>query len=101
VAYRIDYRPLARADLLGLPAGRRAAVLDRIEARLRRDPLRDPRDCEPLRPNRVAGRELRVVPQRVLYDADPEARVVTVRRVLTKPGGVYLDSAGREVDLDG
>jgi hypothetical protein len=76
-------------------------VLDHIEARLRQDPLRDTRNCKPLRANRWAGRELRVVPQRVLYDADAAAQVVTVQRVLTKPGSVYLDSAGREVDIDG
>jgi hypothetical protein len=41
-----------------------------------------------------------VDPQRVLYDADADAQVVTVQRVLTKRGNLLVDVGGQEADLD-
>lgn len=100
MAYRIDYTPRALRELRGLRADRRTAVADAIGRRLRHEPLVPDRHRKPLRPNATAAWELWVDPQRVLYDADADAQVVTVQRVLTKRGNLLVDAGGQEVDLD-
>jgi mRNA-degrading endonuclease RelE of RelBE toxin-antitoxin system len=101
VAYRIDYTPRALGELRGLRANRRQVVADTIGERLRHQPEVPNRHRKPMRPNATATWELRVDPQRVLYDVDAGAQVVLIQRVVTKRGNRLVDASGQEVDLDG
>ena len=81
--YRVTITREAKAHLLGLTAREQRIVSDGIAARLLDQPIRPSRAVKPLRPNPLAGYELRLGDLRVLYRVDEaggEVAVVTVGR---------------------
>ena len=84
--FQIDVTEGAEADLRWLSAYARRVVLDGLEVHLRHQPTLGSRKIKSLRPNPVAGWELRLGDFRVLYDVAEEQRVVTVQVVGEKRG---------------
>ena len=89
--YKITYSEGVADDLGRLRANRRAQVLDRIEAQLRREPSRQTRNrkivvglvppwdhVEPIW-------ELRIGEYRVFYDVDEAESTVIIRAIRHKP----------------
>jgi len=64
--------------------------MDGLEVHLRYQPTQGTRRLKALRPNPVAGWELRLGNYRVLYDVDEAKRVVTIHVVGEKEGNRFL-----------
>lgn len=77
---------MSERDLGSLPVFARRVVLDGIEVHLRHKPTETSRRIKELRPNPVAGWELRLGDYRVLYDVEDKDRVVRVQVVGEKIG---------------
>jgi mRNA-degrading endonuclease RelE of RelBE toxin-antitoxin system len=88
----------AEADLLWFSAYARRVILDGLEIHLRYQPTRGTRRLKPLRPNPVAGWELRLGDYRVLYDVDETQRIVVVQVVGEKQGNRFIVQ-GKEYTL--
>lgn len=84
MAYRIEFSPDVEAHLRALTARRQAIVLDAIEEQLRHEPSAETKNGKPMRPNPLAGWELRRGDLRVYYDVSEEAQLVLVRAVGVK-----------------
>ena len=76
----------AEADLRALPVRARRLVLDGLETHLLHQPTVGSRKVKPLRPNPVAGWELRLGDYRVLFDVDSTVHLVTIQVVGEKVG---------------
>ena len=80
--YTIRFSPETANQLRTLTARQQAVVLDAIDKQLAYEPLLETRNRRPMRPNKLAGWELRVGDLRVYYDVDEEPEgVVHVRAV--------------------
>jgi mRNA-degrading endonuclease RelE of RelBE toxin-antitoxin system len=84
--FQIHVTEGAESDLAWFPAYSRRIILDGIEVHLRHQPTVGTRRIKPLRPNPVAGWELRLGDYRVMYDVDELNRDVTVQVVGEKRG---------------
>jgi len=84
--FKINVTVGAEADLRWFRAYARRIILDGLEIHLRHQPSLGTRRIVALRPNPVAGWELRLGDYRVLYDVDETERVVTVQVVGEKEG---------------
>lgn len=84
--FKINVTFGAEVDLRWFSAYGRRIILDGLELHLRHQPNQGTRRLKPLRPNPVAGWELRLGDYRVLYDIDEIQRVVTVQVVGEKQG---------------
>jgi mRNA-degrading endonuclease RelE of RelBE toxin-antitoxin system len=71
----------ALADLSWFAAYAQRIILDGIEVHLRYQPTLGSRKILAMRPNPVAGWELRLGDYRILYDVDDTARTVTVQAI--------------------
>ena len=72
--------------------------MNQIEACLKREPERETRNNKVLRPNRLAGRELRIDRFRVFYDIDEGSAVVKIEAIGHKHGNrLYIH--GEEFQL--
>jgi mRNA-degrading endonuclease RelE of RelBE toxin-antitoxin system len=76
----------AEVDLQSLPTYAQRLIMDSLETHLRYQPTGGTRRLKQLRPNPVAGWELKLGDYRVLYDVDEEDRVVVVQVVGEKIG---------------
>lgn len=76
----------AERDIGFLPAFARRIVLDGIELHLRDQPTSTSRRIKDMRPDPVAGWELRLGDYRILYDVDNASYVVSVQVVGEKVG---------------
>lgn len=88
--FRIDVTGGAEADIRSLSAYARQIILDGVEIHLRYHPTLGTRRIKPLRPNTVAGWELRLGDFRVLYDVDEKEQVVTIKVVGEKRGNRFI-----------
>lgn len=84
--YNIDLTAGAQADLNTFTAYAQRIILDGIEVHLRYQPTLGNRRIVPMRPNPVAGWELRLGDYRILYDVDDTARAVTIQVIGEKCG---------------
>jgi mRNA-degrading endonuclease RelE of RelBE toxin-antitoxin system len=80
----------AEADIAWFNAHDRRVILAGLEVHLKHQPMFKTRRVKPIRPNRVAGWELRLGDFRVLYDVDKEQRLVMVHVVGEKHGNRLL-----------
>ena len=81
-----------------LSARERRTILDRAEAVLGMNPVRESRDLKVLRANPLARWELRIGDFRIFFDVEQESRQVMVLAVGRKQGNrIWI--AGREVRL--
>jgi mRNA-degrading endonuclease RelE of RelBE toxin-antitoxin system len=76
----------AETDLSRLPANARSLIVDGLEIHLSHLPTHRTRRIKQMRPNPVAGWELRLGDYRVLYDVDEKQRVVKVQVIGEKAG---------------
>ena len=91
MAWSVELKESVLDDLrwFGKKNGRQ--ILKAALERLEEDPLSEARQMKTLRPNPVAGRELRVFGKyRVLYQVDLSAKVVTIVLVGEKRGEALL-----------
>jgi mRNA-degrading endonuclease RelE of RelBE toxin-antitoxin system len=84
--FEINITKGAEDDLAWLRAYARRVILDGLEVHLRHEPMVGSRKIRKMRPNPVAGWELKLGDFRVLYDIAEEQRVVTVQVVGEKRG---------------
>ena len=91
--YRIEYSPESEKHLRALTARQRRTVLDTVDEQLAHQPAVETRNRRQMRPNRLAGWELRIGDLRVYYDieADPKP-VVVVNAVGVKKGNQIVIS---------
>ena len=80
----------AQSDLRWFTAYAQRIVVDGIELHLRHQPTVGTRRIKTLRPNPIAGWELRLGDYRVLYDVDEANRVVSVQVIGEKQGNRLL-----------
>jgi mRNA-degrading endonuclease RelE of RelBE toxin-antitoxin system len=84
MAFDIEFSEDAERHIRGMSARIRATVLDAVEQQLTHEPTIATRHRKPLRPNPLAGWELRVGNFRVFYDVEMDQGVVLVLAVGTK-----------------
>jgi mRNA-degrading endonuclease RelE of RelBE toxin-antitoxin system len=95
MAERVTITREAKAHFLGLTAREQRMVADGISARLLDQPMSLSRPVKQLRPNPLAGFELRLGDIRVLYKVDEENAEVLVVLVGRKVGNALI-VAGEE-----
>jgi mRNA-degrading endonuclease RelE of RelBE toxin-antitoxin system len=96
--FEIRFTPEATDDLRVYSKRDRKRILDQIDASLKYEPRRDTRHNKPLRPNRLAERELRIDRFRVFYDIDPGSAIVKIEAIGHKLGN-RLHIRGEEFEL--
>ncbi len=84
--FHINLAEGAEADLQWFSTYAQRIILDGLEVHLRYEPTLGTRRLKPLRPNPVAGWELRLGDYRALYDVDEANRLVTVQVIGEKHG---------------
>jgi mRNA-degrading endonuclease RelE of RelBE toxin-antitoxin system len=84
--FEINLTDGAQADLRWLDTYAQRIVVDGIDVHLRYQPTAGSRKIVAMRPNPVAGWELRLGDHRVLYDVDDVGRKVTVQLIGEKRG---------------
>ena len=84
--FNINLTEGAQADLSWFAAYALRIIFDGIEVHLRYQPTLGSRRIMTMRPNPVAGWELRLGDYRILYDVDDAARTVTVQTIGEKRG---------------
>jgi len=95
---RIEFAPEAVDDLASLRKYDQRRVVVEIEAQLRHEPTRITRNRKQLRPNRLAGWELRVDAFRVFFDVSETDGIVRVVAIGSKSGN-DLFIRGEEYEL--
>ena len=99
MAWTIQILPSALADLRYLPVFAQRIITTAINRQLAQEPLKLSGNLKQLRPNPVAGYELRVHGDyRVLYNADETPRLVTITVIGRKQGNA-LFVQGKEYRL--
>ena len=88
--FDIDLTEGAQADLNWFAAYAQRIILDGIEVHLRYQPTLGSHKIIAMRPNPVAGWELRLGDYRILYDVDDTARAVTIEAIGEKRGNRLL-----------
>jgi mRNA-degrading endonuclease RelE of RelBE toxin-antitoxin system len=88
--FEINLTDGAQADLFWFAAYARRIIVDGIEVHLRYQPTHGSRKIVTMRPNPVAGWELRLGDYRILYDVDNPARIVTIQAIGEKHGNQLL-----------
>jgi mRNA-degrading endonuclease RelE of RelBE toxin-antitoxin system len=88
--FSINLTDGAQTDLCWFTAYAQRIILDGIEVHLRYQPTLGSRRILAMRPNPVAGWELRLGDYRILYDVDDNARIVLIHAVGEKSGNRLL-----------
>ncbi len=88
--YEIDFTPEAFEDLTLLRKFEQREIIERIESLLGHEPTIETRNRKRLRPNPVAGWELRIGRFRVFYNVDEALRVVSIEAVGFKVGNLLF-----------
>jgi mRNA-degrading endonuclease RelE of RelBE toxin-antitoxin system len=84
--FEINLTESAQADLSWFVAYAQRIIVDGIDVHLYYQPTVGSRKIIAMKPNAVAGWELRLGDYRILYDVDDTARVVTVQVIGEKRG---------------
>jgi mRNA-degrading endonuclease RelE of RelBE toxin-antitoxin system len=91
MAWRVELKESVLDDLRWFGKKDARQLLKAALQRLEEDPQAETRQMKTLRPNPVAGRELRLFGKyRVLFQVDGQARVVTIMLVGEKRGEALL-----------
>ncbi|MBI3360389.1 MAG: type II toxin-antitoxin system RelE/ParE family toxin [Chloroflexi bacterium] len=100
MAHEIRFTQDARSHLRELSARDRRRVLDRIDASLKNEPKRETHSLKALRPNPLAGYELRIGELRVFFDVKEsgDEKAVLILAVGRKKGN-ELRIGGKEYSL--
>ena len=98
MVFEVEIDPDAWEHLQALPAHDQSMLLDAIEQQLRHQPDHETRNRKPLRPNTLAGWELRVRDFRIFYDIVPDEITVYVIAIGIKERNRLL-IGGKEFQL--
>jgi mRNA-degrading endonuclease RelE of RelBE toxin-antitoxin system len=98
MAFEIEFSEDAERHIKRLSTHDRAILLDAVEQQLTHEPMVATRHRKALRPNPLAGWELRVGDNRVFYDVDMDRGMVLVLAVGTKVHNT-LSIEGQEYSL--
>ena len=96
--YNIEYTLEAIADLKPFRKYERQLIVDQIAEQLSYEPAHETRNRKRLRPNSVAGFELRITRFRIFYDVDENKNLVKIEAVGHKDGSC-LFIRGKEYKL--
>jgi mRNA-degrading endonuclease RelE of RelBE toxin-antitoxin system len=88
--YEIEFTPEALADLKSFRKFEQNEIIDGIEAHLKYEPTVETRQRKPLRPNEIAGWELRLGKFRVFYNVEAEVLIVSIEAVGFKIGNLLF-----------
>jgi len=88
--YGIEFTPEANEDLKLFRKFEQQQILDEIERQLTYEPNVETRNRKEMRPNDVAGWELRIGKFRVFYNVDEETYTVSVEAVGFKVGSILF-----------
>jgi mRNA-degrading endonuclease RelE of RelBE toxin-antitoxin system len=88
--YDIEFSPAAVDDLKSLRKFEQQRVLEGSESQLGHQPTVETRNRKRLRPNQVAGWELRIGQFRVFYNADDEELAVRIEAIGVKVGNLLF-----------
>lgn len=88
--YTIEFSEASFLDLRSFPRHVQRIIVEAITARLRHEPARESRNQKRMRPNSLAGWELRLREYRVLYDVNEVVRIVMIQRIAEKRGNTFL-----------
>ncbi len=88
--YGIEFSPAALDDLKSLRKFEQQQVLEGSESQLGHQPTVETRNRKQLRPNQLAGWELRIGQFRVFYNADEENLTVRIEAIGVKIGNLLF-----------
>jgi mRNA-degrading endonuclease RelE of RelBE toxin-antitoxin system len=88
--YEIEFTSEALGDLKSLRKFERQEIIAGIEIQLKHEPTVETRNRKKLRPNAIAGWELRIGRFRVLYNVEAQVFVVSIEAVGFKVGNVLF-----------
>jgi len=88
--FEIEFTPESIEDLKLLKKYEQVEIIDKIETRLRYQPVMEAKNRKRLRPNDVAEWELRTGKFRVFYNVNKEEFVVIIEAVGFKIGNVLF-----------
>lgn len=96
--YDIEFTPESLVDLKSFRKFERAQIVDEIESQLLYEPIVQTRNRKKMRPNEVAGWELRIGRFRVFYNVDEEQSLVSIEAIGFKIGNL-LFVRGKRTEL--
>lgn len=99
VPYRIEYSPEAEAHLRALNRRQQVTVLDSVDRLLVHQPTEQTRNRKPMRPNPLAGWELRLGELRVYYDVVEEPQAAVLINAVGVKDGNTVRIGGKVVQL--
>jgi mRNA-degrading endonuclease RelE of RelBE toxin-antitoxin system len=88
--FTVSFTAIAEANLRWFSAYSQRIILDGVELHLQHQPMRTSRRIKSLRPNPIAGWELRLGDYRVLFDVDKIKQNVIIQIVGEKRGNRLL-----------
>ena len=88
--FEIEFTPEALEDLKALKKIDQTEIVGAIETQLRYQPMDETRKKKRLRPNKVAGWELRLGKFRIFYNVRREAMIVSIEAVGFKVGNLLF-----------
>jgi mRNA-degrading endonuclease RelE of RelBE toxin-antitoxin system len=88
--FEIEFTPEARDDLRTLKKNEQVELVAAVQVQLQYEPTVETRNRKRLRPNEVAGWELRVGKFRALYNVDEDAQKVRIEVIGFKIGNVLF-----------
>lgn len=96
--YAIEFTPEANEDLSRFRRFEQKLILDEIENQLQFEQNVETRNRKAMRPNPVAGWELRIGKFRVFYNVEQSPAVVSIEAIGFKIGGVlYIRGEKRTI----
>jgi len=88
--YEIEFTPEANEDLKLFRKSEQKQILDETEHQLKYEPNVETRNRKEMRPNDVAGWELRIGKFRAFYHVDEETHTVSIEAVGFKVGSLLF-----------
>lgn len=88
--YEIEFTPEALEDLRSFRKFEQNEIIDGIEAHLKYEPTKETRQRKQMRPNDIAGWELRLGKFRVFYKVEDEVWIVSIEAVGFKIGNLLF-----------
>ena len=88
--YEIEFTPEALEDLNSFRKFEQNEIIDGIETQLKHEPIVETRQRKEMRPNDIAGWELRVGKFRVFYNVEEKELIVSIEAVGFKIGNVLF-----------
>ncbi len=98
MSFQVRFTPRASDELRSFRKNEQKQIVEAIKNQLLHEPASVTRNRKKLRPNELAGWELRVGKFRIFYDVDEAEQSVSVRALGHKTGSRLMVN-GKEFDL--